>query len=211
MSKLARMLAAVLLVGVMLSSTVPLALADTDLEIGGLAIVANTGGDAAMVRDGAGYDFAVLLTAAEGTALTITDGPFAGDDGALWYEVNLDGTIAHARTIAARAGDRRIVTAAAAGSLRTATATAGISWSILGENQEVGADITAGAVEINFVPERAVISRKRPIRNREDRPLRSGEQNGEFVPCTVADHRGIAAGVRHNGEATNLQVRVGER
>jgi cell wall-associated NlpC family hydrolase len=95
LSKLARMLAAMLLVGVMLSSTVPLALADTDLEIGGLAIVANTGGDAAMVRDGAGYDYAVLLAAAEGTVLTVTDGPFAGDDGALWYEVSLDGTIGY--------------------------------------------------------------------------------------------------------------------
>jgi hypothetical protein len=95
--------------------------------------------------------------------------------------------------------------------LRTATATAGIGWSILGENQKIGVDITDGAIKIYFVPERAVISRKRPIRNREGRPLRSGEQNGEIIPCTVADHRGIAAGVRHNGESTNLQVRVGER
>ena len=50
MSKLARILAAFMLVGIMLSSAIPSALADTDLEIGGLAIVANTGGDAVMVR-----------------------------------------------------------------------------------------------------------------------------------------------------------------
>ncbi len=95
MSKLARILAAFMLVGIMLSSAIPSALADTDLEIGGLAIVANTGGDAVMVREGAGYEYTVLTTAAEGTALTVTDGPFAGDDGALWYEVNVNGTIGY--------------------------------------------------------------------------------------------------------------------
>jgi cell wall-associated NlpC family hydrolase/uncharacterized protein YgiM (DUF1202 family) len=95
LSKLARMLAACMLVGMMLSSAVPSALADTDLEIGGLAIVANTGGDAVMVREGAGYEYTVLATAAQGTALTVTDGPFAGDDGALWYEVNFNGTIGY--------------------------------------------------------------------------------------------------------------------
>jgi len=76
----------------MLSSAMPLVFADTDLEVGGLAIVANTGGDAVMVRDGAGYDFAVLESAEAGTAVTVVDGPFEGDDGALWYEVNVDGT-----------------------------------------------------------------------------------------------------------------------
>ncbi len=94
-SKLARLLAACLLVAVMLSSAMPLVFADTDLEIGGLAIVANTGGDAVMVRDGAGYDFTVLLSAEAGTIVTVTDGPYSGDDGALWYEVNVDGTIGY--------------------------------------------------------------------------------------------------------------------
>jgi cell wall-associated NlpC family hydrolase len=84
-----------MLVGFMLSSTMSSVLADTDLEIGGIAVVANTGGDAVMVREGAGYHFAVLTTAAEGTVLTVTDGPFEGEDGALWYEVNADGTIGY--------------------------------------------------------------------------------------------------------------------
>ena len=94
-SKLARLLAACLLVTVMLSSAMPLVFADTDLDIGGLAIVANTGGDAVMVRDGAGYDYTVLLSAGAGATVTVVDGPFAGDDGALWYEVNVDGTIGY--------------------------------------------------------------------------------------------------------------------
>ena len=95
MSKLARILAACLLVALALSSTMPSVLADTDLEIGGVAIVANTGGDAVMVRDGAGYDFAVVVTAAEGAVLTVVDGPFEGDDGALWYQVNYNGTLGY--------------------------------------------------------------------------------------------------------------------
>lgn len=95
MSKLARILAACLLVAITLSSTMPSVLADTDLEIGGLAIVANTGGDAAMVRDGAGYDFAVLIHADPGAVLTVVDGPFEGNDGALWYQVDLNGTVGY--------------------------------------------------------------------------------------------------------------------
>lgn len=92
MSKLARLLAACLLAAMMLASAIPPAFADTDLEIGGLAIVANTGGDPAMLREGAGYDFTVLLAADEGAVVTVLDGPFAGNDGALWYQVDLDGT-----------------------------------------------------------------------------------------------------------------------
>lgn len=96
MSKLARLLAASLLVTMMFASIMPSVLADTDLELGGVAVVANTGGDAVLIRDGAGYGYSVIDTAPEGAVVTVLDGPFAGDDGAFWYEVNYNGTIGYA-------------------------------------------------------------------------------------------------------------------
>jgi peptidoglycan DL-endopeptidase LytF len=91
LSTLARGVAVLLLVGVLLAGGVSPVLADTDLQVGSLAIIANTNTDAIMVRSGAGYAFQVLSTVEEGDIVTVVDGPLAGDDGNLWYEVDLNG------------------------------------------------------------------------------------------------------------------------
>jgi uncharacterized protein YgiM (DUF1202 family) len=95
LSRLARKVAILLLVGVLFAAGVPAVSADTDLNVGGIAIVANTGGDAVMLREGPGYDYTVLTDAIEGDILTVLDGPMQGDDGNYWYKVNLNDVIGY--------------------------------------------------------------------------------------------------------------------
>lgn len=87
MKKLAKEGAVLLLIGLLLFGSAPVARADTDLNVGGIAIVANTNGDAIMIRDGAGYEFAVIGNLGEGDIVTVVDGPIAGSDGNPWYKI----------------------------------------------------------------------------------------------------------------------------
>ena len=95
MKTLARKLAAALLVIAILAGSAPPAFADTDLEPGGTAVVAYTGGEMVKVRAGTGTDFGVLTSAPEGATVTIVAGPFASLDGSLWYGLSYDGTIGY--------------------------------------------------------------------------------------------------------------------
>lgn len=92
MRTLAKKMAALLLVTAIMASSAPAAFADTDLDIGGQAVVAYTGGDSVMVRAGAGPDYDIYGSVPEGGVVTILDGPYVGDDGNYWYEVDADGT-----------------------------------------------------------------------------------------------------------------------
>ncbi|HYH13085.1 MAG TPA: SH3 domain-containing protein, partial [Thermomicrobiales bacterium] len=66
-------------------------LADTDLTIGGEAVVAYAQGDNVRVRTGASYGSDLVTSVAEGTTVSVLDGPFADDEGNLWYQVSVDG------------------------------------------------------------------------------------------------------------------------
>ena len=66
-------------------------LADTDLTIGGEAVVAYAQGDNVRVRTGASYADDVVTSVPEGTTLSVLDGPFADGDGNYWYQVSVDG------------------------------------------------------------------------------------------------------------------------
>ncbi|HEX5503774.1 MAG TPA: SH3 domain-containing protein [Thermomicrobiales bacterium] len=90
MSRLAREVTTLLLLGVVLAAGATPALADTNLNVGGLAIIANTGGDPIMVRSGPGYQYEVIGHATAGDIVTVVDGPVAGDDGNPWYHINTD-------------------------------------------------------------------------------------------------------------------------
>ena len=90
--KRARGAIALLLAALLLLGSVPPVFADTDLDLGGTAIVANTGGDAILLRTGAGYDFYVLSHVPPGTAVTVLDGPVYGDEGNPWYKVDVNGS-----------------------------------------------------------------------------------------------------------------------
>jgi murein DD-endopeptidase MepM/ murein hydrolase activator NlpD/uncharacterized protein YraI len=83
---------ALLLASLLLLTGTPLTLAATDLGPGDTAVVANTGGDAILLRSDAGYQFAVLDRLGAGTPVTILAGPIVGDDGNLWYRVAAGGT-----------------------------------------------------------------------------------------------------------------------
>jgi cell wall-associated NlpC family hydrolase/uncharacterized protein YgiM (DUF1202 family) len=89
---LAKKVAALLLVTAIMASSAPAAFADTDLDLGGIAIVATTGGDSVMIRSGAGTDFAAVASVPAGGAVTILSGPYDDADGNYWYEVDADGT-----------------------------------------------------------------------------------------------------------------------
>jgi mannosyl-glycoprotein endo-beta-N-acetylglucosaminidase len=67
------------------------ALADTNLEIGGTAVIAYANGDDVRLREEPGYDGAVVRMVYEGAAVDVYDGPLEDSDGNLWYQVGFDG------------------------------------------------------------------------------------------------------------------------
>jgi beta-lactamase class A len=62
---------ALLLASLLLLTSTPPTFAATNLSPGDAAIVANTGGDAILLRSDAGYQFAVLAQLGAGTPVTI--------------------------------------------------------------------------------------------------------------------------------------------
>ncbi len=124
MKTLARKLAAALLVIAILAGSAPPAFADTDLEPGGTAVVAYTGGEMVKVRAGTGTDFGVLTSAPEGATVTIVAGPFASLDGSLWYGLSYDGTIGYiAADFLTTTANAPFIAAATVGSTATGAAT----------------------------------------------------------------------------------------
>lgn len=91
MRRLAKEVTVLLLVGLLLLAGVGPALADTNLELGSIAIIANTDSEMVMVRAGVGYEYEVLGMVGEGDIVTVIDGPFEGDDGNYWYQVDANG------------------------------------------------------------------------------------------------------------------------
>jgi uncharacterized protein YraI len=67
------------------------ALADTNLELGGEAVVAYANGDNVRFREGPDYGAPVIDMVPEGTWVDVYYGPITADDGSLWYEVGIDG------------------------------------------------------------------------------------------------------------------------
>lgn len=67
--------------------------ADTNLAIGGQAIVSNTNGDGVNVRGAVGFDAPVLFAAEEGASLHVVGGPNTAPDGTVWYNVEVNGTL----------------------------------------------------------------------------------------------------------------------
>jgi cell wall-associated NlpC family hydrolase len=57
------------------------------VEVGALAVVVTTEGDPLSLRAGPGRGYDVLAALAQGTALTVLDGPATDAEGIAWYEV----------------------------------------------------------------------------------------------------------------------------
>src|SRR4051794_31429322 len=68
------------------------AIADTDLIVGGVAVVAYANGDAVRLRASAGLGADVLRYVPEGSTVDVLDGPSTAGDGSLWYQVSWDGS-----------------------------------------------------------------------------------------------------------------------
>lgn len=67
--------------------------ADTNLVIGGQAIVANTEGVGVNLRGAVGYDAPILFTVSEATTINVIGGPNTAPDGSVWYNVEVNGTL----------------------------------------------------------------------------------------------------------------------
>src|SRR4029079_1496377 len=76
----------------LVTATAPLsARADTDLIVGGQAVIAYANGDSVRLRTGPGYDYDIIDLFSEGTSVDVLDGPIAADDGSSWYNVSVGG------------------------------------------------------------------------------------------------------------------------
>jgi cell wall-associated NlpC family hydrolase len=65
--------------------------ADTNLTIGGPAIVSHTDGLGVNVRDAVGYEAQILRTLPESSSVQVIAGPSPAPDGSAWYHVDADG------------------------------------------------------------------------------------------------------------------------
>jgi len=61
--------------------------ADTNLVIGGQAVIAYANGDQVRLRQDIGYESSVVAMYDEGTWVTVLDGPFTDSEGSYWYQV----------------------------------------------------------------------------------------------------------------------------
>jgi uncharacterized protein YraI len=64
--------------------------ADTNLTIGGTAVISYANGDDVRLRESPGYDAGIIDLYPEGTVVEVRDGP-TGADGSLWYRVSING------------------------------------------------------------------------------------------------------------------------
>ncbi|MGC4192315.1 MAG: SH3 domain-containing protein [Thermomicrobiales bacterium] len=65
--------------------------ADTNLTVGGDAVIAYTSGDLIRLRDEPSTSGTILGEYSEGTVVHVIDGPVNGTDGSLWYQVSVGG------------------------------------------------------------------------------------------------------------------------
>jgi cell wall-associated NlpC family hydrolase len=84
-----------LILGLLLASTVSAftvvpAAADTNLTVGGEAVVAHTNGDGVNMRDAGSSSGNVITSYADGTTLKVISGPQGAADGSQWYNVSHD-------------------------------------------------------------------------------------------------------------------------
>ena len=83
---------AVIVLGLVMSSLAPgVALAQSELYPGAVALVANTGGQPVLLRETPGFEGAVLSSFPEGTAADVLEGPVYAADGSAWYGVAAGG------------------------------------------------------------------------------------------------------------------------
>ena len=81
------------LVGLLsLTTLAPIAaLADTNLDIGGTAVISYANGDNVMLRDAPAYSGTMLAQIPEGTAVDVLDGPISDADGNPWFAIAFQG------------------------------------------------------------------------------------------------------------------------
>ncbi len=179
------------------------ALADTDLTVGGTAVVANTNGAGAYLRSHPSYDAEVLLTAWEGASVSITGGPMSGG-GSLWYAVTFSGEAGYLPAISLTNGDnpnppvaeaeaeanQPVAEPASEPVFAAAVASSAVIAGTNGDGVRCRTEPSYASGVITVVPEGATI------------PL-AGESTGEWQPTTCAGTFGYVHTdfVSYGGEA----------
>ncbi|MGI9254207.1 MAG: SH3 domain-containing protein [Thermomicrobiales bacterium] len=64
---------------------------NANLGVGETAIVSNSGGEGVSLREGPGFDAAILDTFPDGSVANLIDGPIYAEDGSVWFGVVIDG------------------------------------------------------------------------------------------------------------------------
>lgn len=141
---------ALLLASLLMLTGSPLAYANTDLDIGGTAVIANTGGDAILLRSDAGYQFGVLGQLGQGTPVTVVAGPIAGDDGNLWYRIDANGMVGYIFAAYLVRGDQvtTSTTSAASSSAADTSTKAVVGTGTDGLRLRDGADLSAAILTV---------------------------------------------------------------
>ena len=163
------------------------ALADTNLEVGGEAVVAYANGDDVRLRDDFGYDGKVVRMVYEGAAVDVLDGPLEDSDGNLWYQVKFDGDVGYIVSdyLALQSGPNASSADAAVNPAGDAIGTALIS----GTNNDgvrCRADADPGAAVITVVPEGTTVEIT-GAQVGDWQPINCGGQGG-YVSTTYVDY-----------------------
>ena len=167
------------------------------LYIGAQATVANTGGAGVLQRSTASYDGAVVSRLADGTTVTITEGPVSDASGQLWYGVVAVSagyvpafTLTSGSTATAPAGTPGAVTppsepVVAAESVQDTTATLLPGTAMVtatngdGARCRVGADYAAAMIVV--VPEGTVVTIAGPVESLEWQPVICGDRRYGYI------------------------------
>jgi uncharacterized protein YgiM (DUF1202 family) len=131
------------------------ALADTDLEIGGTAVVAYADGDDVRLRVDPGYDADVIRFVPEGATVDVLDWPVEDGDGNFWYLVGYRGDTGY--MVSDFLALDSTASAAVEASGETIPASEAIGYALISGTNDDGvrcrADADPGAYVITVVPE----------------------------------------------------------
>ncbi len=206
---------ALLLASLLLLTSTPLTFAAATFDPGEAAVIANTGGDAILLRSDAGYQFAVLARLGGGTPVTILAGPVVGEDGNPWYRVDVGGTTGYLFA-AYLAPAAQVGAASVSGSSATTIngATTSEAKIIAGTGGELlrmrdGADLSAAV--IGGIPEGATVSLTGGARINGGQTWYPIDYKG-MVGWVAADYLGAtSAGAAPATDQQSVALTVGER
>jgi len=131
--------------------------ADTNLEIGGTAVIAYADGDDVRLREDAGYDAGVIRYVPEGATVDVLDWPVEDGDGNFWYLVSYRGDTGYIVSDYLALDSTASAAVEASGNEEVMAASEAIGFALIsgtnGDGVRCRADADPGAFVITVVPE----------------------------------------------------------